>query len=96
MLLGVNYSTRGRFQRNNGTVLSVCWAIDTEGGHMVVFVPLIRNGYEYGRHVLISNNCKGDLIHYWPTFKYLYIFYVGPCFHHSLVFTVTLISLHRD
>ena len=25
------------------------WAIDTEGGHVVVSVSLIRNGYEYGR-----------------------------------------------
>ena len=32
-----------------GTVPGVRWAIDTEGGHVVVSVSLIRNGYEYGR-----------------------------------------------
>ena len=31
-----------------GTVPGVRWAIDTEGGHVVVSVSLIRNGYEYG------------------------------------------------
>ena len=45
------------FQTNNpkgsgygyGTVPGGRWAIDTEGGHVVVSVSLIRNGYEYGR-----------------------------------------------
>ena len=32
-----------------GTVPGGRWAIDTEGGHVVVSVSLIRNGYEYGR-----------------------------------------------
>ena len=32
-----------------GTVPGARWAIDTEGGHVVVSVSLIRNGYEYGR-----------------------------------------------
>ena len=32
-----------------GTVPVARWAIDTEGGHVVVSVSLIRNGYEYGR-----------------------------------------------
>ena len=31
-----------------GTVPGGRWAIDTEGGHVVVSVSLIRNGYEYG------------------------------------------------
>ena len=31
-----------------GTVSGGRWAIDTEGGHVVVSVSLIRNGYEYG------------------------------------------------
>ena len=31
-----------------GTVSVGRWAIDTEGGHVVVSVSLIRNGYEYG------------------------------------------------
>ena len=30
-----------------GTVPGGRWAIDTEGGHVVVSVSLIRNGYEY-------------------------------------------------
>ena len=34
-----------------GTVPGVRWAIDTEGGHVVVSVSLIRNGYEYGRRL---------------------------------------------
>ena len=32
-----------------GTVPGGRWAIDTEGGHVVVSVSLIRNGYEYGK-----------------------------------------------
>ena len=32
-----------------GTVPGGRWAIDTEGGHVVVSVSLIRNGYEHGR-----------------------------------------------
>ena len=32
-----------------GTVPGGRWTIDTEGGHVVVSVSLIRNGYEYGR-----------------------------------------------
>ena len=32
-----------------GTVPGGRWAIDTEGGHVVDSVSLIRNGYEYGR-----------------------------------------------
>ena len=32
-----------------GTVPGGRWAIDTEGGHVIVSVSLIRNGYEYGR-----------------------------------------------
>ena len=32
-----------------GTVPGARWAIDTEGGHVVVSVSLIRNGYAYGR-----------------------------------------------
>ena len=32
-----------------GTVPGGRWAIDTEGGHVVVSVSRIRNGYEYGR-----------------------------------------------
>ena len=31
-----------------GTVPGGRWTIDTEGGHAVVAVSLIRNGYEYG------------------------------------------------
>ena len=31
-----------------GTVPGGRWAIDTEGGHVVVSISLIRNGYEYG------------------------------------------------
>ena len=31
-----------------GTVPGGRWTIDTEGGHVVVSVSLIRNGYEYG------------------------------------------------
>ena len=31
-----------------GTVPGARWTIDTEGGHVVVSVSLIRNGYEYG------------------------------------------------
>ncbi len=31
-----------------GTVPGARWAIDTEGGHVVVSVSLIQNGYEYG------------------------------------------------
>ena len=31
-----------------GTVSGGRWAIDTEGGHVVVSVSLMRNGYEYG------------------------------------------------
>ena len=32
-----------------GTVPGGRWAIDTEGGHVVVSVSLKRNGYAYGR-----------------------------------------------
>ena len=32
-----------------GTVPGGRWAIDTEGGHVVDSVSLIRNGTEYGR-----------------------------------------------
>ena len=32
-----------------GTVPGDRWAIDTEGGHVVDSVSLIRNVYEYGR-----------------------------------------------
>ena len=32
-----------------GTVPGGRWAIDTEGGHVVDSVSLIRNDYEYGR-----------------------------------------------
>ena len=32
-----------------GTVPGGRWAIDTEDGHVVDSVSLIRNGYEYGR-----------------------------------------------
>ena len=35
-----------------GTVPGGRWTIDTEGGHVVVSVSLIRNGYEYGRRSL--------------------------------------------
>ena len=31
-----------------GTVPGGRWTIDTEGGHVIVSVSLIRNGYEYG------------------------------------------------
>ena len=31
-----------------GTVPGGRWTIDTEGGHVVVSVSLMRNGYEYG------------------------------------------------
>ena len=31
-----------------GTVPGGRWTIDTEGGHVVVSVSLIRSGYEYG------------------------------------------------
>ena len=31
-----------------GTVPGGRWTIDTEGGHVVVSVSLIRNDYEYG------------------------------------------------
>ena len=32
-----------------GTVPGGRWTIDTECGHVIVSVSLIRNGYEYGR-----------------------------------------------
>ena len=42
-----------RFSKGSGygyrTVPGGRWAIDTGGGHVVVSVSLIRNGYEYGR-----------------------------------------------
>ena len=31
-----------------GTIPGSRWTMDTECGHMVVSVSLIRNGYEYG------------------------------------------------
>ena len=34
---------------DSGTIPGGRWAIDTEGGHVIVSVSLIRNGYEYGR-----------------------------------------------
>ena len=41
----------GMFHRSGyvyGTVPGGRWTIDTEGGHVVVTVSLIQNGYAYG------------------------------------------------
>ena len=50
-----------------GTVPGARWTIDTEGGHVVVSVSLIRNGYEYGtvpdRRVTIHTE-SGHVVNY--------------------------------
>ena len=43
-----NFSRPDKFSHDNGTVPGGRWTIDTEGGHVVVSVSLMRNGYEYG------------------------------------------------
>ena len=48
-LIGANYTFFKGSGYGYGTVPGGRWAIDTEGGHVVVSVSLIRNGYEYGR-----------------------------------------------
>ena len=49
-----------------GTVPGRRWAIDTEGGHVVVSVSLIRNGYEYGipdrRGTIFIRKARGKFI----------------------------------
>ena len=57
-----------------GTVPDGRWAIDTEGGHVVVSVSLIRNGYEYGRR------SRGRLFIPHPAHGSGYLFMIRPYF----------------